>query len=335
MLFGYDYTWFIQPVISFIFLGIFAVVLHRASSRLTSKKWLPTLLSLMGAGLMLTTNLYWISQFYLHNNLTTAIALFLTVAPFYLAVTENNKYWLGVTAIFLIILGLLRIENVIVASLIIVLAVSSRKLDYKTMLYTFLPYLIIQVGWNLLVLWLKPAAFTNQLSLNQLTLVTVGLIAITILLFISHWRWFKEKLLTKSHLIIVGFLVSFIIIFSFINPNKNYNNLWTILQNLFGHSGRWYLSWYLVGFPLLLLTDKIVFPLKRLLLSVLLSYFAIIYIIGNLRIPYHIVWYDSANRMALHIFPIVVYLVVLQISANHENNRNSDKQTVETLLTQQ
>jgi hypothetical protein len=37
-------------------------------------------------------------------------------------------------------------------------------------------------------------------------------------------------------------------------------------------------------------------------------------ILGFFRHPYHDQWFDSANRMMIHIAPLVLFLIVTQIA---------------------
>jgi hypothetical protein len=317
MLFGYDYTWFIQPVMSFIFIILYILIVHRASSQLTSRKWLPLLLALLGTGLLLSTNIYWASQFYIHANLMTGITLFLTLATIYLAIVEKKDEWLSITSIFFIMFGLMRVENFILASLIVILLLATQKFEYKKMLRTFLPYLIFQLGWDFVILWMKPETFTNILSTQQLILIIAGLIGVIITLLISNKNWFIKSIIENLQWITSILLIGLIVSLFFFNPNKIANNIWTILQQMlsgWGRYGLWFLSWLVIMVITLLLRTKKPIPLQRFFYSLIVWFFVIILFLGMFRGRYHVIWSDSANRMLLHIFPTILFVIILQIS---------------------
>ncbi len=137
MLFGYEYTWFIQPIISFTFLVVFGLAVFKASRGLSESKFVPYLLAGLSVGLLVSSNLYWIAQFYIHTNLDTGLSFFLVVASLYFAIRDNNDSWLGITAIFLILLGMTRSENVILASFVIVLTIATRHISHRKSLWVF------------------------------------------------------------------------------------------------------------------------------------------------------------------------------------------------------
>ena len=90
-------------------------------------------------------------------------------------------------AIFLIMFGMTRTENVIIASLIIILVVSSRKISHRKLMWAFLPYLIFQIVWNLIVLQINPVASGNLMDTDQLAAVTIGLVVLIRLLFLQQF----------------------------------------------------------------------------------------------------------------------------------------------------
>ena len=67
------YSWFVQPVISLTFLLLFLVMVYRASRQLSSRKVLSIILALLGGGVMVSANMYWVAQFYIHTNLDSGI----------------------------------------------------------------------------------------------------------------------------------------------------------------------------------------------------------------------------------------------------------------------
>lgn len=329
MLFGYDYTWFIHPVLSLAFLVIFVIVVFQATSALTSRKAVPYLVAGLGAGLLLTSNMYWVAQFYIHNNFVSAISLFLVVVSLYFAMQGQSDGWLGIAGIFLIPFGMSRTENVIIASLIIVLTIAARKIPHRKLVWTFMPYLVFQIAWNLVVLWLDPVAFSNLMTTDQLRLVTIALVALVLFVLLSGLTWMREQVLPRTNILIgLGIAILFVVVF-LMDPAKMFSNSWANLTSMFV-TGKWLMTFWAVGLLLLLVK-----PVERNITDayfnlLIFSFFSMIVILGAVKGGYHRSWYDSANRMYIHILPVMVFYLSLKLS-----RRFSSQQVGESVLSQE
>lgn len=312
LLFGDGFTWFIQPVLSLFFLLIFiyTVVVANQGAR---PKWLPLALALMSAALLLSSNMYWVAQFYVHTNLNSAIMLFLSVAGLYFAVKFDNPYWLSLTGTALIMFGMLRTENVLLAGLLILLTIASQKISHRHLLLTFLPYLICQILWNVLVIAIDPVVYSNLLSRTQLMLVTGGLVALILLLVLMRAQWIREHVINHLYQLIPIMMGLTAILVFVINPTRTFKNVWANLTTLFS-SGQWLTTfWVVIGLLILVKpTRPIIF--HRFFSGLLLGFFGIIIILGAFK-GSHTIWYDSVNRMYTHILPVMIFYLMLKISA--------------------
>jgi hypothetical protein len=317
MLFGQDYSWFIQPVLSLTFLVLFGILIYRASRSLTAHKTLPAFLTVASFGILLTTNMFWVAQYYVHNNLDTAFFLFIVVASIYFAIREQKNAWLGITAIFMILLGMARTENVILAAVIILLAMATRKIPQRQLLWTFLPFLVIQMIWNLIVIRLDPIAFGNLMSVSQLKLVTLALAALTGFLILAGNSWIKKRILPLINpLLWIGMGLLLVLVF-ILEPANRFLDTWDNLRAMFV-TGKWLASFWGVGFLLLLVkADKkrLDSYVPRFFSILIVAFFSMIVILGAVKGNYHSAWYDSANRMYIHILPIMLLYLSLKISA--------------------
>lgn len=324
MLFGYDYTWFIHPVLSLVFLVIFTSVVFKATRSLTSHKLIPYLLAGLGAGLLLTSNMYWVAQFYIHNNFVSAISLFLVVASLYFAMQHEWDGWLGIAAIFLVPFGMSRTENVIVASLIIVLTIATQKIAHRKLVWTFLPYLVFQIAWNIIVLWFDPIAFSNLMTIDQLRLVTIALVALVLFVLLAGLPWARKQLLPRTNgLIALAIGLLFVIVFV-LDPSKIFRNTWQNFTSMFV-TGKWLMTFWGVGLLLLLVKPGEKRTTDTFFNLLIFSFFSMIVILGAVKGGYHRFWYDSANRMYIHILPIMVFYLSIKISRQFSRQHvNSD-----------
>ncbi len=312
MLFEYEYTWFIQPVISIVFLASFLYLLIRAGRKESDKKWMPIILAVLGGLIMISANMYWAAQFYIHTNLNSGISLFFVVVSLFMAVREDNKSWLGITALFLIMFGMLRTENVIVASLVIVLAVVSNRLSYRERLLTFLPYLGVQILWNLFILRIKPEAFSNLMTTDQLLVVTIALILLVVFLMVSDNKWLKEKLFPKMPAIFVSGILLTILLVVILRRQAIFifilNNLTTLFL-----TGQWLTTFWVVITFLVLVRPKTKLDFDSIFKLTIIGFFAMIVMMGALK-GSHAGWWDSANRMYIHILPVMVFYLILRLN---------------------
>ena len=317
MLFGHDYSWFIQPVLGLTFLILFGLLTYKASRGLTAHKLLPAFLTAVSLGVLLSTNMFWVAQFYIHNNLDTAIFLFIVVASIYFAIREQKNAWLGITAVFMICLGMARTENVILAAVVILLTMATRKIPNRQLLWTFLPFLITQMIWNLIVIKLDPVAFGNLMSVSQLKLVTLALAALAGFLVLAGNSWVKKRIIPLINpLLLIGLGLLLVLVF-IMEPANRFLDMWDNLRAMFV-TGKWLASFWSVGLLLLLVK-----PDKRRLESyattffsiLIAAFFSMIVILGSVKGNYHSGWYDSANRMFIHILPIMLFYLSLKISS--------------------
>ena len=324
MLFGYDYTWFIQPIISATFLVLFAFVLYKASSKISSHKFLPIVLTILGIGLLVSSRLYWAAQFYIHTNLDTAISLFLVITALYFAIQDGEDGWLGIAGIFMIMLGMVRIENVILAALIIVLTVATREVVHKKLLWTFLPYLFFQIVFNLAMIVISPVGFSDLLSFSQLKMVTVGLVGLVIFLSIADFPTIQKKLVTKLNLVVVVGISAALVGVFLLKPEKIFLDTWDNLYTMFG-TGQWFATFWGCMLLLLLVKARDKNSMVHFINIFIYAFFSMIIILGYFKGNYHNAWYDSANRMYIHILPILLFYLSIKISSNHSLSGASER----------
>ena len=323
MLFKHDYTGFIQPIISITFLIIFAFVIYRSCYKNASHKYIPYVLTFLSVGLLLSSNMYWVAQFYIHTNLDTAMSLFLTIIALYFAIQDQEDSWLGIAGVFIVMLGLIRIENVILASLIIVLTIATGKVAYRKLLWTFLPYLIFQIVYNLVIIQIDPVGFADLLSVSQLRLVTGGLVALVIFLLISGHKLIQKKLLPMLNLVVVigiGFLLLGVFL---LKPEKIFLDTWDNLYAMFG-TGQWFATFWGVVILFFLVKAKKKNVMSNFLNFLIFAFFSMIIILGYFKGNYHNAWYDSANRMYIHILPILLFYLSVVISSNYSLSEESE-----------
>ena len=312
MLFGLDYVWFIQPVLSVIMITVIIYFGYKSVIRYIIKKWIAYALVVGAILLFLTANLIYGMLVYTHTNLSSALYLFLTVVSFYFAIEDDNGGWLVLGGLSLISFGLVRIENPLIALIIIFLYLSSGKLSQRQSILTFIPYLLFQGVWYFSVYLMDIETFLSGMGDGQILLISLACFAMILVILLRRWQLLKRVMDWASKSLPFIFL-AFWGVLGALNPSVFLNNLKAILTNFF-ISGGWGFFW-VINIPLLFISIYSEhFPQKRLLLRFLISFFAVIEILGFFRYPYHDQWYDSANRMMIHIAPLVLFFVITQVA---------------------
>ena len=312
MVFGLDYVWFIQPVLSLILMIAFIYFGLKSVSRYIQKWWIAALLVVGGLLIFESSNLAYILLTYIHTNLTSGLFLFLTVASLYFAIEEDNQSWLALSGIALISFGLMRIENVIMALVLILIYVSSGMLTKRQSSLTFIPYLIIQGFWYFSLYFMEFDTYLSSMDKTQILLTSLACFAMVAVILLSQWR-FLQRILVWAGKLFPILLLGVWIVFGIMNPTLGLTNLRALGRVLF-ISGYWGAFWYAVIFLTLISIVNSRFPQKRLLSGFLVSFVAIVEILGFFRHPYHDQWFDSANRMMVHIVPLILFFVITQIA---------------------
>lgn len=310
MLFGDDYTWFIQPVISIIFFSLFIYFCYRTLRKYDVVNWLATCVPLILVGMLISSNIVLTFTAYIHTNFDTGLFFFLSVISIIYFLEEKNENWLVFTTAFLIIFGLTRVENVLFALPFILIFLATGKIPYRLRLPTFLPYLGFQFLWYLYILTLRTNSLSDQISPQMMIVVLAGILAVSLLVIFSDKRGidlFLTRYLSKLFplLICLSVLAMFLL-----NPETTSANILTLVENMF-LVGHWGALW---GFVLVFFVVVGIFgprvSQERNYLYLIVTFFVMILIVGNFRLPYRLSWVDSGNRMFVHILPIAfIYLI--------------------------
>lgn len=317
MLFGRDYVWFIQPVMSLILYLSLAYFGYRSVSRYIASKWLAGGLVAALLLLFISSDLALAMLVYIHTNLSSGLFLFLAVVSLYFAIEDANEGWLVLSCAALISFGLLRIENVLTALSIIFIYLSSGKLTRKQALWTFAPYLVIQGLWLLIVNSLNIDTFLDTMSKGQILVLVAACVAMIVLIWISRWRFLSGLLEWAGKVFPIFFLAGWGIL-GILDQAAFIKNIRSVSSTLF-FTGNWSAFWWVTCGITLISLLRSRFSQKRLLSNIILTFVMVVQILGFFRSPYHASWFDSANRMMIHIAPLFLFFVATQVAKAGES----------------
>ncbi len=312
MVFGLDYVWFIQPVFMAIFIVLFFFFAWRAIKQLVESKLVRFLLVGLAILLFISSDLIFIMTTYIHTNFDSALFLFIAFCAIYFGFQEEIDAWFFFVPVFLIGFGALRTENVVAALILILIYVGSGKLSVKRLRLAFLPYLTFQFILNFRILFMKSETFSNFLSNEMIIITLVGIAAVAALLFLTEIKFLKKVILPRLWwLIPLGLLIALIGL-GLTKFDQLAHNIQVSLSALLV-TGNWDSFWWIILSIFLLLPFPTKFPQKREIFSYIWSFIIMIQALGMFRHPYHSRWYDSANRMLIHITPIVMFYLIVMI----------------------
>jgi hypothetical protein len=325
LLFGNEYTWFLQPVISIIFFSLFIYFCYRSLKKYHVASWLAFCLPIILVGVMASSNIVLVFTTYIHTNFDSALFLFLSVISLVSYFEDNNENWLVFTTIFLIIFGLTRVENVFYAILVILVFLADGKMPFKKRLTTFLPYLVFQFLWCFLVLTLRTNIPSDQISPEMMVVVLAGILGVGLMTLFSEKKWIKPILtryLAKFFPILLFIPVLVVLLLS---PTTTLANIVTITENMFIIGLWWSLWWFIL---ILFIVTKIFSPRVNQelnYLNMISAFFVMVIFLGYFREPYRLSWADSANRMFVHILPIVLIYLLDKLGIWFEKSKSGIK----------
>lgn len=312
MLFGQDYVWFIQPVMSIILYISLAYFGYRSVVRFITNKWAAGLLVATTLFIFISSNLPLAMLVYIHTNLSSGLFLFLGVISLYFAVEDKRDGWLILSCMSLISFSLLRIENVLVALSVVLIYFSSGKLKRNQEIKAFVPYLIVQSIWLLIVLSQNYVTYLDTLSKEQIFIILAACIGMLVLISVHRWHFIAKVVGWAGKALPILFLLGWVIL-GILNQTAFVTNIRSVSLNLFV-TGNWSAFWWVTVGLTIISAFHSRFPQKRILLNIILIFVMIVQILGFFRSPYHERWFDSANRMMIHIAPLFLFFVVTQVA---------------------
>ena len=319
-LYGFDYLYAHVPVLTFWFLGVFSYVLFDAVrkcqlSKIAAAAW-------AGLGLLLVGSSYFVvfQGFCLLTNLTAAMYLFFGVALFCRYLTDRKVEYLGLGSLLLACFSIARMETTFVAVLAWIPLLERRDLRVKSLLLCYASYALIVGAWFLKALatrgW-EDGAIGSGAAMIALVL-TLAAPVLCIVLRSHRFSRFRPASWLLAHLSDVALYAigTAAAAFTFVRLEHAVTSGNAIALNLLGGRGHWGVTWPALGLLALLAAWLRPGKCHRLLATVTAGGMLVIYTLVFLRNPYRPGWGDSANRMFIHLFPLICYYLITRYASN-------------------
>jgi hypothetical protein len=307
ILLGEQYIYSFQPLLFLSLIGIFfSLILFSHRSLQKSNGYHIALLST----LFLCSGYFVVFQaFYIHDHLFTSLFFFICVTSFWLANQTNNHAWNYFGSLAAIGLSLSRVEGPVFLFVILILALIQDQSSYRTRLLTYLPPIFVVIAWNLAIVS-AASSVVHALKPERVLILVAAYLGLAFLVVFSEWNWSKKIFTHLKWLVPLGLVIIFIGFF-ILKPSHIWTNVASIASNMF-HNGRWGMFWY---FALLLAFFSILLPKipnEDFFRTNILSFFIILIDLGGFRSSFRLGWSDSANRMLVHIVPLLVFYLTMK-----------------------
>lgn len=336
--FDIDYLWIFLPAYSGLFVLSFFWLTKCITNSFVSRSWSAWLIATLSALLIFSSSFMVFNFYYINNHMFTSVHFTLFFLLGWLAIYSRSEKMAVLTVLILLPTTLMRFENILfVISFSFLLASFMRSSQYTRyiLMLSGAVVLIVSIAYYIALPYGTGGRFVG--SDRMLQMAFLGFSTIMLAIIVTYikplWNtWLKYKsyipflMLFFAILIVAkGFLFSFetagvsvpIMIYNMLD-----NNIW----NHF-----WYLIIFMFIF-FLVLPDNGSYPYQLFFITGIGIFILFTIELAHLRgSPYRIGAGDSANRMMVHIVPLIIAHFALKASyfiteyKNKDNNDHTDQ----------
>ncbi len=323
-LFGGQYFYTFHPMIGISFTLLMSSFFYRELlSRKVAKPRAAILTAVPVLGYF-TTFFVVMSSLWVIPNFIAGVYLFLAIVSAVKAKHKLESYWLYLSGISLTVFALTRIEGPLFALVVFVFVFSVRGMIYRSWLKYIVPYFLLVSFWLIRLqsfLAGHSSDFLTQEKTWFIILITAGLLIITSAL---RFTLTKARLRRKFPPVVVGLLLLLVAFLTTVKMALAKTNFVVMIANLFAPVGLWELFW-IVTLPLLLLS-LLIHREKAGDGFVMYFIFAYILLLCGVfffrSVPLRLGFGDSANRMFIHITPVIIYYLAVRFGSLGSQNSN-------------
>lgn len=313
LMIGVDFLYALWPTMAVVFAITFLSICATGLRTLNVSTATSFVVSAIATLFLATTYFILFQSFYVHNNLPSAMYLFLAVSCMWLGTTRTEPGWFipGMAAFFGFIL--LRTESPLYFALFAAPLPWTETLTRRTRIACVVTVSALTIGWYLRLTALIGGG-TDILSPTK-AYGLMGIIAAFAAASVLPDRpALRRSLSALPWLMTIGATV-LVVAVTLKRPEHMARCMETMGQNIFS-DGRWGASW-----AILLILIAVAFGLPRFHRQDWWTvgagvYLAMIYVLGVFREqPYRIGWGDSANRLLTTVVPVLLGYVTLRFGA--------------------
>lgn len=248
--------------------------------------------------------------FYIHSNLPATVYLFVALYAYWHFLRTESAAWLILASLAITTFGFTRIEGVLYVLIFLMLVVGLKQHTYKQILAIVLPYATIAMLWYL-YLYHTVVDTTGLLSRSNIVVILLALSGVIVVSTASRLPR-ASRLLRAAPSLMGGVLCAGLVVAFILKPDHMAASVAHILHNL-TVTETWGWSWIVIVTLIILALDRDVQrPENRLLIYGAVYYILLVVLLAFARTPYRIGVTDSANRLLLHIQPILFLYIAIK-----------------------
>jgi hypothetical protein len=321
---GDDYLWSVQPVFGASFCLVFIYLTQRA---LCTHKQQPSITwgwaGAAGFTLMVGVFFMLFQVFYIHNNFLSGIYLFVAVASFWLALQEDNHSWLIVGMLAMAAFTLARIEAALFGMIFLSILIAARQFSYRTRLLIVLPYSVFGGLWYVFLLLNIPSGEDvtgSTLSPSRIILVSGIFVAASVGIVLTRYERVRRQVLPYVPYLMGAGLLAGLGMVLVSEPGNLHEAIRNTIDNMLFAiwwpqtwiSYWWGMTWFTMLLLALVSLTLPRIPHERLFALGIPAFFVLVFDFLLVRGGYRLGWGDSANRMLVHILPVIVFYFALK-----------------------
>ena len=304
-----SYLYALSPLLGITLLATSGVLIYQGAQQYTAQRYLARLIAVVSVLVLGSSNFVIFHTFYVHTNILEAAFLVNAVGNAWLGLAQKKRSWLALSLVAWLGFSLGRPEAPLVALLFLTLMISCNVFPWRISLALYLPYLIVVSLWLVLLGYLIGSGSTF-LTPMRIALFLLAYLGAAVMVLLGEVRW-GQRLLSWYPWLLVGGLAFSLVLMFVTRPAHMLESSVSLFTNLFTLSGRWGAIWYGIAILSLLALRQRKLPNERIFAAGIPAFILLVLGLSYLRIPYHANWWDSANRMMLHVLPVwLVYLAV-------------------------
>jgi hypothetical protein len=303
-----------SPLIS---LSLFACVVYFSIHFSKSTSWIKNVInifvSVLSSLVLITIPIVVQHFYYIHTNLPSAAYYLIAVVSFWISYNENENQWFTIGVIALLGFSILRIEAPIFAIALLIPLLQNENTYTKKRLLILLPYMIFEILFYLFLTYLLSGQSTYILSPYR-SLAIVGIYLLFLLfVLLKKTKFIKPWIICNISKLMISGLTFGIIGFYIYKPVAMVSTVRTIVENMF-ISGCWGKAWFYI-LPILLVA--MVYPKRfqheEYFFNNIVAFILILLLVDYQAYPIHYLNSgDSANRIMLHILPIILFYITMK-----------------------
>jgi hypothetical protein len=304
-----DYLYGLQPVFGASFVSAFAVALWYATGRLGARGGRRVAAVAVVSTAMASLYFFVHHAFFIHSNLGTAVYLFGFVVLYWLAEIDGDPSILPIAFLCILAVAIHRIETPLVALIALAVTIPTTELPRRSITPLLAGFTVAVSGWYVLL------AFHVSPDSLFLTPARAIQIVLAIVAFLGWWLISRAPLLQRVSrrvpLLVSAALVLALAAAFATRPRHMTTSLdhWVTNLTTLPH---WGYAWYGIVAAALLAVFTPPPPRHRVFTLTIWLTLAYTLLIVYARVPYRVAILDSANRMTIHVLPLVFFYLGLK-----------------------